>query len=138
MMRKTTTEKAVIAYRILNAAKLGKMKDGDKFNLIKVMMKLKPVSVDYDNYIKDVAERLKPEGIEEIQAKLQRKEALEVEEHKIWDKYNSDVTKCVASELQKEVEFDFTPLSEEGFKGLLASNDFAVGDVMALYEVIGE
>lgn len=134
---KTTTEKAVIAYRILNNAKLGKMKDGDKFNVIKIMRELKPVATSYDDCIKDTADKLKPEGIEKIQGKMQGKEKLDAEEQKVWDKYNSDVAKCVQDELTKEVEFSFMPLSEEGFKGLLESNDLPVGEIMALYDVIG-
>lgn len=135
---KTTTEKAVVAYRILNNAKLGKMKDGDKFNIVKMMKELKPVATAYDEFIKDAAEKLKPEGIEEIQSKVQQQENLNAEEQSIWAKYNSDVAKCVADELAKENEFTFVPLSEEGFKGLLASNDFSVAEILALDEVIGE
>lgn len=135
---KTTTEKAVVAFRILNNAKIGKMKDGDKFNVVKIMKELKPVATNYDDFIKLAAEKCKPEGIEEIQGKVQGGEKLEADEQKAWEKYNSDVAKCVQDELSKEVEFSFVPMSEEGFKGLLASNDFAIGEIMALYDVVGE
>lgn len=134
----TTTEKAVIAYRILNNAKLGKMKDGDKFNLIKVMKELKPIATGYDDFIKDASEKLKPEGFDEIQGKLNGNEALTADEQKLVDKFNQDVAKCVGDELKKEHELKFQPLSEEGFKGLLSSNDLSMGEVMALYDVIGE
>lgn len=138
MMKKTTTEKAVVAYRVLNNAKIGKMKDGDKFNVVKIMKELKPVATGYDDFIKDAADKLKPEGIEEIQSKVQGGNPLDNDEKAIWEKYNSDVAKCVQDELAKEVEFTFVPLSEEGFKGLLSSNDFAMAEIMALDEVIGE
>lgn len=135
---KTTTEKAVIAYRILNNAKIGKMKDGDKYNTVKIMKELKPVAVAYDDFIKMSAEKFKPEGIEQIQGKVQSDEGLSVEEREVWDKYNSDISKCVQDELAKEIEFTFVPLSEEGFKGLLESNDFTLAEAMALEEVVGE
>lgn len=135
---KTTTEKAVVAYRILSNAKIGKMKDGDKFNSVKIMKELKPVATAYDDFIKDAAEKLKPEGIEEIQRKVQGNEKLTAEEQKLWDKYNADVAKCVQDELAKEVEFSFQPMSEEGFKGLLASNDLNLAEIMALDEVISQ
>lgn len=150
-MMKTTTEKAVIAYRILNNAKLGKMKDGDKFNVVKIMKELKPVATSYDDFVKDATEKLKPEGIEGIQEKLapifslppefQRKEIkrlLSLDEIEVWDKYNTDVAKCVQDEVAKEHEFTFVPLSEEGFQGLLASNDFSLAEILALDEVIGQ
>lgn len=135
---KKNTEKAVIAYRILQNAKLGKMKDDDKFAVVKIMKELKPIAIGYDDFIKDAAEKLKPEGVEKIQAKLQGNENLDVEEQKIWAKYNQDVTKCVTGELNKEIEFTFAPLSEAGFKGLLESNDFTMSEILALDEVIGE
>lgn len=134
---KTTTEKAVVAYKILNNAKLGKMKDGDKFHLVKIMRELKPVNNGYDECIRDTAERLKPEGIEEIQNKIQTQAKMDSEELKIWNKFNSDVNRCMEEELQREVEFGFKPLSEEGFEGLIGSNDFTIGEIMALQEVIG-
>lgn len=137
-MKKTTTEKAVVAYRILNNAKLGKMKDEDKFLVVRAMKQLRPVATDYDDFIKDAAERLKPEGIEAIQEKVQSNATLSEEERKVWEKYNQDVTKCVQDELAKEKEFTFEALGDEGLKGLLASNDFAVAEIMALDEVIGE
>lgn len=145
---KTTTEKAVIAFRILygdrhlggsnNGAKISKMKEGDQFHIVKIMKELKPVASSYDDYIKDVAEKFKPEGIESIQGKVQSKGMLTPEEQKVWEDYNQKVAKCVQDELAKEIECTFEPLGEDGFKGLLASNDFAMNEIMALYDVIGE
>lgn len=145
---KTTTEKAVTAFRILygdkhlggtkEGARLNGMKDDDKFALLKIMKELKPIATSFDDFLKDSADRLKPQGIESIQAKVAQREPLNIEEQKIWSKYNSDVTKCIEDELAKKIEFTFAPLSEEGFKGLLASNDFPVFDIMVLDEVIGQ
>lgn len=145
---KATTEKAVLAFRILYGdshlggknpgARISKMKDGDKFNIVRIMKELKPVAADYDDYIKDAAERLKPEGVEAVQAKIQQKAPLSPDEQTVWAKYNSDVEKCLQEELAKEIEFSFAPLSEEGFKGLLDSNDFTMAEIMALYDVIGQ
>lgn len=137
-MKTTTIEKAVVAYRILNKAKIGKMKEGDQFNIIKVMKELQPVATKYDDFIKVAAEKLKPEGIEIIQSKVQLEKALTPDEHKVWEEYNQKVAKCVQDELTKEVEFSFVPLSEEGFKGLISSNDLTLAEIMALNDVIGE
>lgn len=148
---KATTEKAIVAYRILNNAKISKMKDGDKFNIVKIMKELKPIATGYDDFLKDATKKLEPEGVEEIQKKInpafslppeqQRNEIvklLSADELAMWDKFNSDVAKCVDEELSKEIKFKFKPLSEEGFKGLIGSNDFAMSQIMALYDVIGE
>lgn len=135
---KTTTEKAVVTFRILNNAKLGKMKDGDKFLIVRMMKQLRPIATSYDDFLKDAGERLRTEGVEEVQAKVQSGEKLTQEEQNLWNRYNSNVAKCVQEELQRENEFDFQPLSEEGFKGLIASNDFSVAEIMVLDEVISE
>lgn len=135
---KKTTEKIVIAYRILNNAKLGKMKDEDKFKVVRIMKAIKPVATSYDDYIKDAAERLSPEGIEAIQMKVQKNEPLSVEENKVWTKYNEDVAKCVQDELAKEIELGCEPLGEEAMTGLISSNDFALAEIIALDDVIGE
>ena len=148
---KTTTEKAIVAFRILNNAKLSNMKDGDKFSVVKIMKELKPVVTGYDDFLKDAAKKLEPEGIGEIQKKLTSVFSMPPELHRaeivkilsadelaLWDKYNSDVSKCVQEELAKEIKFEFKPLSEEGFKGLLASNDLPMSEIMALYDVIAE
>lgn len=133
-MMKKTIEQAVIAYRILNEAKLGKMKDGDKFSAVKIMKGLKGVATSYDDFLKDASEKLKPEGFAEIQGK----ENPTPDEKKVLEKYQQDINECVSEELKKEVELDFTPLSEEGMKGIMESNDFTMGQIMALYEVIAQ
>lgn len=147
---KINTEKAVTAFRILNKAKIGKMKDGDKFSIVKIMKELKPLAMSYDDFIKDASEKLRPESMDSINEKIlpfanlplelhraKIKEVLTPEELAEWDKYNADVAACIQEELEKEVEFSFKPLSEEGFKGLLDSNDLTLAEIMALNDVIG-
>ena len=145
---KASTEKAVLAFNILYGdvhrggrnpgAKIGKMKDGDAFNMLKVIKELKPVATGYFDFMKDSAEKLKPEGIEIIQSKVAGEKALSPEEQKVWDEYNRKVAKCVEDELKREVEFSFQPLSREGFKGLVESNDFTLAEIVALDEILGE
>lgn len=133
---KTTSEKAIITYRILNNAKMGKMEDEAKFTLIKILKELKPIAQGYDDFLKDVAEKLRPDGFDKIQAKIQAKEKLEIDEQRKVEKFNNDVENCLKDELQKECEFSFPQLDENGFKGLLASNDFSTAEAMSLYDVI--
>lgn len=135
---KTTTEKAIVAYRILNNAKLGKMKDEDKFLIVRAMKQLKPIATAYEDFMKDASDRLKLDGIEAIQEKVQRSEQLTTDEQSVWIKYNTNVAKCVSEELAKDVELSFEQLDEEAMKGLLASNDFNVSEIMYLDEVIGK
>lgn len=142
-MEKTENKKTIkadnviSAYRILNNAKLGKMEDAEKFALIKAVRQLKKVGTDFDDFLKDAQEKLKPENFEAIAGKVQNKEELTPEEAAKLNKYNADVTTCVKDELDKDVELTFAPLSEEAIGRLIASNDFAVAEILTVTDVIG-
>ena len=56
----------VNAYNVLNAAKLAKMQDTDKFTVIRAMRALKPIQADYEAAVRDAQERLKPEDFERV------------------------------------------------------------------------
>ena len=131
---KTTTGNAVMSYRILNDAKLGKMKDGDRYAAIGMMKALKAATSAYDDFVKVALDKLKPENYDELQAKKE----LTPEERGIMEKYDADVNACAIRELEKEIELDFTSLSDEGMKGLYESNDFTLGQILLLEETIGK
>lgn len=137
MIVKKKTDNVVAAYRLINTAKISKMEDTEKFALIKVMKHLKKVATDFEDFFKDAQERLKPEGFDKIAAKYQAKEELTADETAALNKYNKDVADCVQSELEKEVELDFEPLSEEALGRFIASNDFTVSDILVISDVIG-
>lgn len=132
------TESIVAAFRIINNAKISKMEDAEKFALIKAVRHLKKVNNEFDEFLKDAQNRLKPEGFDAIAAKYQNKEELTAEENAILSKYNTDVSECVKEELEKDVELPFTPLSEESLGRFIASNDFSVSEVLMVSDVIGE
>lgn len=134
----TTIEKVTIAYRILKNAKLTQMKDEDKFILIKIMRELKPFAISCEDSIKEASEKLRPQGLDEVERKIQSQEPLTFEEQRLLKKFNADIEKSVREELNKEVNLTFIPLNEEGFKDLLASNDFGMEEVMALYDIVVE
>lgn len=137
MATKKTTNDIVTAYRLINTAKLGKMEDAEKFAIIKAVRQLKKVGTDFDDFLKDAQERLKPEGFDKIVGKIQSKEELASDEQSALDKYNKDVAECLSEELGKEIELDFEPLSEEAVGRFIASNDFNVSEILAVSDVIG-
>lgn len=128
----------VTAHRLINTAKLGKMEDAEKYAIIKVARHIKKVGTDFDDFLKDAQEKLKPEGFDRIVGKLQGKEKLTDAEQEAFNKYNKDVSECLRDELEKEVELDFEPLSEETVGRFIASNDFSMGEIFAIVDVIGE
>lgn len=137
---KITTEKAVLVYRILNSARLvgEKMSDEAKFAIIRIVKALKPIFVSYDDFLKDVSRRLRPDNFDGIESKLREGKPLNPEEQRIFMGYNSDVERCLREEFDKELELEIKPLDEDMMKGFIASNDFAVSDIMTLYDMIGE
>ena len=134
----TKADNVISAYRILNNAKLGKMEDAEKFALIKAVRQLKKVGADFDDFLKDAQEKLKPESIEVIAVKVQGNEVLTPEESAALNKYNQDVSVCVKDELDKDVELTFAPLSEDALGRLVASNDFSVNEILIISDVLGE
>lgn len=134
---KRTTDQIVASYRLINNAKLTKMEDAEKFALIKAARKLKKTATDFEDALKDTQERLKPEGFDAIAGKMQARQDLTPEESAKVGKYNTDVTACLKDELDREVELEFEPLSEDALERFIASNDFSVAEIMAISDVIG-
>ena len=129
---------AVTAFRLINPAKLTKMETAERFALILATRQLKKVATDFDELVKDTQEKMKPEGFDAIVEKVQGRKELTAPEQDALNRYNRDVTECVQTELDKEVQLDFTPLGKEAVERFIDSNDFAVSDVMLVMDVIGE
>ncbi|MDE6479276.1 MAG: hypothetical protein K2L45_03325 [Muribaculaceae bacterium] len=128
---------AVTAFRLINPAKLTKMETAERFAVILATRQLKKVATDFDELVKDVQEKLKPEGFDKIVEKVQGKKELTAQEQEALNKYNKDVTDCVQTELDKEVKLDFTSMTGEAMERFIDSNDFTVSDVMLIMDVLG-
>ena len=134
---KKTTDQIVTVHRLISKAKLGKMEDAEKFALIKIARQFKKVAVDFDDFLKDVQERLKPEGFDAIVSKIQAGKELTPEESAKHNKYQKDITECLNDEVEKVNVLDFTPLSEEALGRFFASNDFSLSEILIISETIG-
>lgn len=140
------TSTIIEVYQLLNTAKLTKMESKEKFSVIKIMRAMKPVAEEWDSFIKTMDEKLKGEHHEEMLAKAQQwqkegeKTTLSLDErmavNEYFAKFNKDRTEMITSEQSKEVNILFDKLTEEGFERLVDSNDFNVGQIVALQEVI--
>ena len=129
---------AVTAFRHINPAKLTKMETQERFAVILATRQLKKVDADFQDLLKDAQEKLKPEGFDAIVEKVQGKKELTASEQDALNKYNQDVSDCVKSELDKEVELDFAPLGKEAIEHFIESNDFSVDQIIAIMDVLGE
>ena len=145
----------VNAYNVLNAAKLAKMQDADKFTVIRAMRALKPIQTDYEAAVKDAQERLKPEDFDALQKKAADWNAthkdkkltdLTPEERATLDginaayrDYTAKVEECVKDLAEKEVSASYARLTEEAFGKLLEGNpEWDAGTAMLLMDVLAE
>lgn len=145
-MKKIATEKVLNVYNLINEAKISKMDDTDKFKMIKIARALKPVATSFEDFKKDAGEKLKGENHDKMVEKAQQwqaegekttlTEAERIEINKYFNDYNNKIVECLKEEAAKENELDFEPLGEEAFGKLVASNDWTLGQITAIEEVV--
>ena len=153
----------VNAYNVLNAAKLAKMQDTDKFTVIRAMRALKPIQTDYEAAVRDAQERLKPEDFDALQKKAADWNAthkdkkltdLTPEERTTLDginaayrdginaayrDYTEKVEQCVRDLAETERELTYTRLSEEALGKLMESNpEWKMQEILGVADVLGE
>ena len=140
------TSTIIEVYQLLNNAKLTKMEAKEKFQVIKIMRAMKPVAEEWDSFIKTMDEKLRDDNHEEMLAKAQQwqkegeKTTLSLDERMAVNEYFGKLDKerreLIASEQSKEANVLFDKLTEEAFERLMDSNDFNVGQILALQEAI--
>ena len=148
MKKNLTTAVIVTAFHLLNEAKITKMEDSDKFTVIKALRVLKKIAVEFDEFKKDSEARLKPENYDDILKKAQQWQTegenttLSEEERKginlFFAEYTAKVNECIREESEKEREVEYAMLNEEAFGKLVASNDWTLGQIDAVSEVVAE
>lgn len=131
------TIRIVDAYRKITPAKLTKMESAERSAILLAIRQLKKVATEYDDFLKDAQEKLKPDGFDAIVGKIQKNEGLTVEEASAFNKYSKELDECMKPVADKEVELDFEPLSDAAMAHFIESNDFSVNDIFAIEDVIG-
>lgn len=156
-MKKTIkTSEVLAAFNVLNSAKYGSMSDEDKIKVWKITRALKPIATKFDEDSKDAAEKMKPKyegGFDETLQKAQEYERMihdtKVDAKKLpmgaaeydafikeFKEYNKLVGKAIEDFAKKEVKIEFEPLADEAFAKLMTSNEWTMGQVVALSEII--
>ena len=135
-MKKVTTEQIVKAYQVLHDAKLGKLEGKEKIAVVKVSQKLKSVATAYTEFEQDAVKRLRPDGFDSIEQKLSSRSSLTPAESLKLQEFNKQVSECLEEEKKKEHELDIEPLSEKTMEHLMESNDFTIGQLIAIEEIM--
>lgn len=147
---KTTTANVANIYPILDKAKYSKMDNADRKALIKAMRPMKKVAEEYNDFREGAVKRLRPENFDKVAELIDRFNSLSQEERKaaiadpeyqeafkVNGEYNNAINDCLKDEFDKEIELDFTPLTEDAVDRLLDSNtDWTLGLAMAVEELL--
>lgn len=118
--------KIVGLFDVLSKASLSKLEDADKYIVIKMLRKLRPISEKFEADKKDAYERLRPENWAEIADKSNqwREENNSQELTDDEKRYIIRVNECLADELNREEDVDLPKLSEEAFGKLMSCNEW--------------
>lgn len=133
---------AVRAYNALKDLGIVKLKKEDMFAVLRAANAIKPVAKAFEDFVKDVQERLRPEGFSEITEKAQKFDSLTPEEqaevNNVIGEYQKSVNECVIEEQEKEKEVDaYRRLNEDAFGDLIQSNEkLTVDDILLLQKIL--
>lgn len=142
-------DNAIAVYRLLttpktperDGVKLSTLDTKDIFKVLRAVNVLKPVAVAFDDFHKDVRERLKPDGWDEkVQKYSEATDREKAESDRIAAEYANTVNECIATELEKIKEVDaYEHLGEEALGKLIQANAhlFDLREAMLLQEVLG-
>lgn len=128
------------ANALMGVCALTKMASADKAKYLKARKQIKKAVADYDDLYKDAAEKLKPEGFDELQEKVQTRTAMTSEEVRAYTRaikqYNADLEATTGESGDAEVELTYDRLTEEAFLKLVDSNDKLTVDQIEMLEEV--
>lgn len=134
---KCTVKQVVECYKAFEKSKVNKLEESEKIKILKARKAMRPIHDDYEAFLKDVQEMMKPENWDELQKKVQQwqqegekttlTEAERIEINKALVEYSKKVDNAVKEELAKEVEISIEKLKENSDIKLLEENDWEIG-----------
>lgn len=142
-MKKTLKITAIAAvFNILRNASLTKMEETEKFAVVRAMRTLRPIASEFEAFVAEAREKLKPEYFEQLLEIERKGEDATPDEREMHDKlgteYVASVDRCIRPEAEKEVEVEIEPLTFEALCRLFATNDFKIDMMLMIEDVIGE
>lgn len=140
-MKKTTKRKAVQVYGAISRKDftLSKVNGAAKIAFVRCAATLKRVADNYNAYLVEAYERLRPTDFAEIAIKIREGVALTKEESMTAAKYEADMEECMRPENDSMVELDYQPLDTEALSAVFESNpNLSVSEILALTEVLGK
>lgn len=135
-------------YAVLNGLKLTELDGKEKYAVVKMMYKMKPIAEAFDEFRKDYPQKVKPQGWEDIEEDY-RKWKEEDKDNKcslaeetvnmlkrMEYEYLSSIQLGINEEASQEKDIEIEYLTEEVFEKLLGSNDLDCNTSMFLADCL--
>lgn len=143
-----TTGQISNLYAVLNGLKLTELDGKEKYAVVKMMYKMKPIAEAFDEFRKDYPQKVKPQGWEDIEEDY-RKWKEEEKDNKcslaeetvnmlkrMEYEYLSSIQLGINEEAAQEKDIEIEYLTEEVFEKLLGSNDLDCNTSMFLADCL--
>lgn len=121
----------VTAYKALGEAKTATLEMADILAIVKARRAMRPIVEDYEAFVKDVVEKMKPADFDklvEIEQRLNEATDEEKQHHlKGVIAYRMACDKACNEEFSKDVDIELGKLSEDAQAKLLKENEWNVG-----------
>lgn len=127
---KAKVKQIVGAYNALGEAKTSTLESSDVLSIIKARRAMRPIVEDYEAFVKDATEKLKPADFDAL-VDIERKGDKATDEEKAYHhehvtKYHKAIVDAINEEFSKEVELELPKLSDEVQAKLLKENEWNV------------
>ena len=139
---KASVKKIVEAYKLLGEAKVSKLEESEIIKIIKARKAMRPIAEDFEAFLKDAQEKLKPECWDDVQKKVQQWQEegenttlTDVEKRGINTvvvEYQASINKAINEELEREIEIEIEKLKDGSDVKLMSANDWTPNQLDAL------
>lgn len=113
-------------YKLTGICDLSKMEPADKNKVLKARRFMRKVISEFDDAEKDAKEKLKPEGFDVLDEKVQSRSTMtskEVSDYtQMFKRYNDEVESATKELGDVDVNLDYELLNEDAFLKLVDSN----------------
>lgn len=124
----------VFIYKTLGEAKVTKLEESEVIKIVKLRKEMRNHAESYEQFLKDVQDKFKPENWDDVQTKVQQwqqegenttlTETERIELNKTLIDYQRKIESAVSEELNKEVDITFDKLKEESLTKLMLENNW--------------
>lgn len=126
---KAKVKQIVGAYNALGEAKTSTLESSDVLSIIKARRAMRPIVEDYEAFVKDAIEKLKPADFDAL-VEIERKGDKATNDEKAYHnenvaKYHKAIEDAINEEFSKEVELGLPKLSDEVQVKLLKENSWS-------------